>query len=239
MSYPFGKIGSTFVLVNMLVLAYGAMVAYLLIIKDTIPTILGISHGNKGGIFERDAIMLGTSLFIILPLAVQRDMASLSGTSFVSVLADVILVLFIAITAPIHETVNQAGGFGEVLKDEWINPTVFIGLGILSTAMACQHSAFIVSGSLENKTQSRWATVTFRSISIATFLCILLGVCGYLAFLENTQGDILNNFEQHAIAANIARGLLAVTMFCKFRLNLKVCIANFLLTLFKFLPNLQ
>jgi solute carrier family 38 (sodium-coupled neutral amino acid transporter), member 11 len=229
MSYPFGKMGSTFVLVNMLVLAYGAMVAYLLIIKDTIPTILGIAHGNNGGLLERNLIMLVTSLFVILPLAVQRDMASLSGTSLVSVLADVILVLFIAFTAPISESVKQAGGFGEVLKDEWINPTLFIGLGILSTAMACQHSAFIVSGSLKNKTQKRWATVTFRSISTATLLCILLGVCGYLAFLEDTQGDILNNFEKHAIAANIARGLLAVTMFCKFQLVFKVFIKNILI----------
>jgi amino acid permease len=52
MSYPFGRIGSTFVLVNMLVLAYGAMVAYLLIIKDTIPTILGIAHGNMDNLLE-------------------------------------------------------------------------------------------------------------------------------------------------------------------------------------------
>ena len=30
-SYPFGKVGSGFILLNMFVLAYGAMVAYLLI----------------------------------------------------------------------------------------------------------------------------------------------------------------------------------------------------------------
>jgi hypothetical protein len=37
-SYPFGKFGSGFVLFNMFIMAYGAMVAYLLIIKDTVPT---------------------------------------------------------------------------------------------------------------------------------------------------------------------------------------------------------
>ena len=142
-------------------------------------------------------------------------MASLAITSVLSVLADVILVIFIAIMAPISQTVGKAGGFGQVLKDEWLNPTIFIGLGILSTAMACQHSAFIVSGSLENKTQSRWASVTFRSITMSALLCAILGICGYLGFLEQTEGDVLNNFEGNAVAANGARALLAITMFCE------------------------
>ena len=45
MEYPYGRFGFRFILLNMFILAYGAMVAYLLIIKDTIPTILGLSHG--------------------------------------------------------------------------------------------------------------------------------------------------------------------------------------------------
>lgn len=215
MSYPFGKWGSYFVLFNMMILAYGAMVAYLLIIKDTVPTILGIAHGTTGSFVERELIMVATSLIVILPLAVQRDMASLAFTSVLSVLADVILVIFIAAFAPIKETVSAGGGFGQVLQDSWINSTIFIGLGILSTAMACQHSAFIVSGSLVNKTQARWASVTFRSLAFATVLCAILGVCGYLGFLGETQGNILNNFESDSVAANGARGLLAITMFCK------------------------
>jgi sodium-coupled neutral amino acid transporter 11 len=177
-SFPFGRLGSGFILANMFVLAYGAMVAYLLIIKDTVPTLLGI-----GNTWERELIMVVTSLVIVVPLSMQRDMASLSFTSLLSVLADVVLVIFIAVYAPIKETVSAAGGFGTVLAEDWINPTIFIGLGILSTAMACQHSAFIVSGSLANKTRARWAAVTYRSLFIATTLSGILGICGYLGFL--------------------------------------------------------
>ena len=45
MSLPFGKPGRWFILVNMYVLAYGAMAAYLLIIKDTVPIVLGVTDG--------------------------------------------------------------------------------------------------------------------------------------------------------------------------------------------------
>jgi len=187
------------------------MLAYLLIIKDTIPSILGL-HDR----LPRTLIMIATSFTIMLPLSMQRDMASLSITSLFSVLADVILVGFITIYSPMSETIAENGGIGQVIEKDGVNPTLFIGLGILSTAMACQHSAFIVSGSLENKTMKRWAQVTGFSIGVSAVLCMILGVTGYLGFLEETQGDVLNNFDHDSTIANVARFLLAVTMFFTF-----------------------
>ncbi len=186
------------------------MVAYLLIIKDTIPHVLNI---DANAYVERTLIMIVTSICIMVPLSMQRDMASLAMTSLLSVLADVVLVGFIVFFSPIQESVENAGGIGNVILQDSIKSSLFIGLGILSTAMACQHSAFIVSGSLENKTMKRWAKVTGTSISISAFLCLLLGVCGYLGFLDETQGDVLNNFDEESVVANGARFLLAITMF--------------------------
>jgi len=191
------------------IIAYGAMVAYLIIIKDTVPTILGVGDGA----LKREIVLIIFSLAIMVPLSMQRDMASLSVWSFISVLADIILVCFVAAFAPIKETVSDAGGFGSVLSSNWINPALFVGLGVLSTAMACQHSAFIVSGSLRSHTSTRWKIVTVSSISFATVLCAIMGFCGFLGFLDNTHGNILNNFDAGSVAANGARTLLAITMF--------------------------
>jgi sodium-coupled neutral amino acid transporter 11 len=213
MSIPFGRYGSYFVLTNMFILAYGAMVAYLLIIKDTVPVVLDLVDTGEGDFIEREVVMIVTSLIIVVPLSMARDMASLSYTSLMSVMADAALVGFVIAFAPVKSTVSDYGGFGKVLEDNWINSKIFIGLGVLSTAMACQHSAFIVSGSLENKTASRWAIVTSRSISLAAAMCIMMGVTGYLGFLDETEGDVLNNFPSNSFEANAGRGLLAVTMF--------------------------
>lgn len=210
-SYPYGQFGSGFVLFNMFIMAYGAMVAYLLIIKDTVPTVLGYEHGEN--LLERNLILVATSALIMVPLSCQRDMASLSCTSAISVTADMILVVFIAAFSPIQESVENAGGFGQVLRNDGINNTLFVGLGILSTAMACQHSAFIVANSLENKTRQRWSWVTKQSIGLSAVLCAILGICGYLGFLGETQGDVLNNFPLGTVQADGARILLAFTMF--------------------------
>ena len=115
--------------------------------------------------------------------------------------------------SPIPSRVDQAGGLGAVLKNNWVNSQLFIGLGVISFSMACQHSAFIVSNSLEDKTPKRWSIVTCRSISTATVMCLVLGVTGYLGFLEDTEGDILNNFDSDSVMANAGRVLLAITMF--------------------------
>jgi sodium-coupled neutral amino acid transporter 11 len=193
MSIPFGSNGSYFVLINMFILAYGAMIAYLLIIKDTVPVILDMVDTGDGNFWEREVIMIVTSLVIVVPLSMARDMASLAATSLLSVVADAILVGFVIGFSPVRSTVSEYGGFLKVMEDNWINSKLFIGLGVLSTAMACQHSAFIVSGSLENKTASRWGMVTSRSISISAAMCIMMGVTGYLGFLGETHVLYLSN----------------------------------------------
>lgn len=214
MMLPFGKKGHHFILASMLITAYGAMVAYLLIIKDTLPVVLGLEdEPGEGSFIEREVVMLVTSLAIMVPLSMQRDMSTLAFTSLLSVICDSFLVLFIAAFSPMQETVTANGGLGTVIKENWINSGFFIGFGVLTIAMTCQHSAFIVSGSLGNLTSSRWATVTFRSLSISCLLCAVLGVTGYLGFLGETQGDILNNFDPDSVEASAARVLLAITMF--------------------------
>ncbi|KAL7559436.1 hypothetical protein ACA910_009996 [Epithemia clementina (nom. ined.)] len=210
---PFGRFGAAYVLTVMFVLAYGAMVAYLLVIKDNVPAVLGLADAGRGSFLEAEVTMIVTSFIIILPLSMMRDMATLAKTSLLSVLADVFLTGFVIAYSPVKSTVSEAGGFGRVLKENWINRDVFIGLGIISFAMACQHSAFIVSNSLKDHNAERWATVTFRSVSAATFLCLLLGMTGYLGFLDETEGDILVNFDSDSIVANAGRVLLSITMF--------------------------
>eukprot|EP00980_Cylindrotheca_fusiformis_P029536 scaffold23499_cov109-Cylindrotheca_fusiformis.AAC.13 len=214
MFLPFGAVGANFILSSMLFVAYGAMVAYLLIIKDTVPIVMGFGDDpGEGGFMQREFVMMVASLVIIVPLSMQRDMSSLSFTSALSVVADTVLVVIVAWFAPVQESISNAGGLGNVIHGNWINSGFFIGFGVLTTAMTCQHSAFIVSGSLDRLTAKRWSIVTMLSMAAACFLCAILGITGYLGFLEETHGDVLNNFAFDNVEATIARLLLAFTMF--------------------------
>lgn len=208
---PFGNVGSKCVLAAMFIMAYGAMVAYLLIIKDTIPVVFGLGDG----FLEREVVMAVSSAIVILPLAMLRDMSALAITSFLSVTGDAILVVLIIIFSPYPKSIADNGGLGSVVLNHWVDKRLFIGLGVLSTAMACQHSAFLISGSLDRPTPQRWAKVTGRSLTIASLMSVTLGVFGYLGYLEATQGNVLNNFPRGSMAVNGGRAMLGLTMYRK------------------------
>lgn len=211
---PFGRFGSYLVLINMFVLAYGAMVAILLVIKDTIPIVTGFAeHAGHGSFVESELTMIITSLFIVLPMSMMRDSANLEKISLLGVIADVVLVGCVLIIAPVKSTLAEVGGFDEVIKDNWINSRLFISLGVMSTAMNCHDAAFIISTSLKDRTPQRWSAVTFRSLLVAGILSLLIGIYGYLGFLDDTKGDILNNFPEDSTIANWGRIMLAATMF--------------------------
>jgi sodium-coupled neutral amino acid transporter 11 len=204
----FGNVGFLFILLNMFVMSFGAMISYLMITRDTLPVVMGVSPTD---VQLKNAILFVLSLLIMVPLSCQRDMADLAKTSRISVTFDFIMVGIVFIISPWQINIAERG-LVEILETSIFRPeTVFVGLGVLSFAFVCQHSAFIIAGSLENPTKVRWG----KSVLIASVACGLLatvcGTTGYLGYLETTQGNILNNLGDSKLA-NLARSLLGVCM---------------------------
>jgi hypothetical protein len=138
------------------------------------------------------------------------------------------MVLVVVLFSPVSSSIEEHGGLKQIAsKSIMKSSTIFIGLGVLSFAFVCQHSAFIVAGSLEKPTKKRWARATSTALSLCVILEASIGIAGYLAFLEKTEGDILNNFlslgGEIKHAANIARGLLCTTMFFVYPMDSFVC----------------
>jgi solute carrier family 38 (sodium-coupled neutral amino acid transporter), member 11 len=201
----FGRLGFLFITSNMFIMAYGAMISYLMIVKDTLPLVFGIDETNTS---MKRAILFVVSLTFMVPLSAQRDMADLAKTSRLSVACDCIMVGLVAYNAP-----RNGPPILETIQHSIFEPTtVFIGLGVLSFAFVCQHSAFIIAGSLDQPTKTRWSAVTRNALSICVVLALVCGITGYLGFRENTQGNILNNLDPTNLSSNIARGLLGSTM---------------------------
>ena len=212
MGYTFGPYGSLFILWCMFVIAYGSMVAYLLVVKDTIPVILEMLNLDLD--IGREYMLILTSITIMLPLSMLKDLASLAFTSFLSIFAAITTVILTIMISPIKENIIDNGGIVEVLKNDSIKPaSLFIGLSILSDAFACHHAAYIVYGSLRKPSKRRWGLVTFHSISLAAIVFTIFGLAGYLGYGEDTHANILNNFPMDDVVANVARLLLTLTFF--------------------------
>jgi len=216
----FGQIGWIVCNLMMFMMSFGPMLSYMILVKDTLGKVLAV---------DSNTALVVSSVLVMLPLSLQRDVADLAKTSRVSVLFDVCLVFIIARYSPISETIEAAGGgIAPILSHSIFRPrTCFIGLGILSFAFSCQHSSLIIAGSLHNPTRERWTRVSRAALGFCSVLAIIMGTCGYLGFTETTYGNILNNFaipneddtSNTGRAANVARALLCCTMFCVFPLE--------------------
>jgi sodium-coupled neutral amino acid transporter 11 len=234
----FGKLGFYFVATNMFILSYGAMMSYLMIVKDSFSSILGIDEDD---VLMKRTVLVVVSSLVILPLSCQRDMADLAKTSKMNVCFDVTMVLIVTYLAfccggdEMHEKAyyvdydvisDSSSGAGsaafattadettnDLFKIQW--DTIAIGLGVLSFAFVCQHASFIIAGSLENPTKERWSTVSRLGLGFCAFLALLMGISGNLGFAMNgrhVHGDILNSLPEELALSKVAKGLLGTTM---------------------------
>ena len=133
MEASFGRCGFVFLSVSMFILSYGSMVAYLLIIKDVLPVLF---HVTPHDIDIKRVIMFVSSLLVIVPLSMQRDMADLEKTSRLNVILDVCLVLIVVAFAPIQQSMDEHGGILSMITDEPFLDlkTFFVGFGVCSFA---------------------------------------------------------------------------------------------------------
>lgn len=158
---------------------------------------------------KRNFIIVFFGVAAILPLNLNRDMASLQNTSILSILA----VIIITITICAHASVSadeQEVDTGSRFK--FVETSFLAGMSSMTFAFTCHHSTFIVYKSLENNTMDRWHTITDISIGSSFLISAFIGLAGFLAFGASTMGDVLNNFADGDIDATVARLLLALTM---------------------------
>ena len=166
-----GRTGYYSALVFMFLFAYGAQVAYLVVIGDTIPLVAQLFFPES--LFANRNITIALmSIFIILPLCLLKDLSSLSWTSLLSIGADIALVLIVLIAAPSAST--KEGIHHNSVST--LNTSVFIGIGAISFAFVCQHNSFIVFRTLKVKTAENWRKVAGGSISFSFLICTTLGI---------------------------------------------------------------
>lgn len=204
-----GRFGFYFVSSLMTLMAFGAMCAYMVVIGDTVPQVFESFLGPGHVLASRPFVVSAFGFVFILPLCLLRDMASLSISSMISIVAIGVIVLIVAVRAP---AVSEVTASDDPQGLNFLSSNMFAGLGAISFAYTCHHSAFIVQQSLHNPTTARWKKVSNYSVAVALAASLMLSISGYAAFYSDTKGDVLNNFTAGDSSVNFARILLAFTM---------------------------
>jgi len=233
--YLFGKPGYYVVTIFMFLFAYGAMIAYNIVIGDVVtPCIQYLNEeGDNSVVYvQRWFIVTIFSVIFMLPLSLLKNMSALSSTSGISITAVLVIVGCVCIMSP-----SQSAD--EVDHSEpipFIRAKFFEAIGTMSFAFVCHHNSFIVYNSLKDANQARWKVVSQVSVGMSVVLSLILSVTGYLYWRDITAADILNNFDYDVMVITVSRILLAITMVFTFPMEQFVarhCVMMILESVFK------
>jgi sodium-coupled neutral amino acid transporter 11 len=222
----FGRPGLIAISVAQWAFAFGGMIAFCIIVGDTIPHVISALFPSLEGVpilgllTDRRACIIIFILGISYPLSLYRDIAKLAKASAMALVSMLVIILTVA-TQGFRVPPENKGGFSKSLLT--VNDGVFQAIGVISFAFVCHHNSLLIYGSLKEPTLDRFARVTHYSTGISMVACLLMAVAGFLTFGDKTAGNVLNNFPTDNIMVNIARFCFGLNMLTTLPLEAFVC----------------
>ncbi|KNG85853.1 amino acid transporter [Aspergillus nomiae NRRL 13137] len=225
MQHCFGKSGLIAISIAQWAFAFGGMIAFCIIVGDTIPHVLSSLFPSLRDmsflwlLTDRRAVIVLLTLGISYPLSLYRDIAKLAKASTLALLSMVIIL--VAVLTQGFRVPSESRG--EVKSLLFVNSGFFQAVGVISFAFVCHHNSLLIYGSLKKPTLDRFARVTHYSTGVSLTMCLIMGISGFLFFGSQTQGNVLNNFPSDNIMVNIARFCLGLNMLTTLPLEAFVC----------------
>ncbi|KAK4122917.1 hypothetical protein N657DRAFT_575132 [Parathielavia appendiculata] len=223
----FGRTGLVAISVAQWAFAFGGMVAFGVIVGDSIPSVLrAVWPGLRdtpvvGWLADRRVVIVLFTLGVSYPLALYRDIAKLAKASTLALVSMAVIVVTVIVQGMMVPAAERGS-----LKD-WrllvINDGIFQAIGVISFAFVCHHNSLLIYGSLEKPTIDRFARVTHISTAVSMLACLLMALAGFLTFGDKTQGNVLNNFPSDNTMVNIARLCFGLNMLTTLPLEAFVC----------------
>ncbi|KAI0130863.1 transmembrane amino acid transporter protein-domain-containing protein [Daldinia grandis] len=222
----FGKPGLVAISVAQWAFAFGGMIAFGIIVGDSIPQVLrtiwpGLSSTPVLWLLaDRRAVICFFILGISYPLTLYRDIAKLAKASTFALISMGIILVTVVVQSVLTPAENR-GSFTLPLLT--INDGIFQAVGVISFAFVCQHNSLLIYGSLKTPTIDRFAKVTHYSTGISMLACMTMALAGFLTFGDKTLGNVLNNFPADNTMVTIARLCFGLNMLTTLPLEAFVC----------------
>jgi sodium-coupled neutral amino acid transporter 11 len=192
--HAFKRHGERLVDVAIIILAFGAQLGYILVVGTTLSSLLkswGCDSDVCGNIWTT---IISVAVFVA-PVCMFRHFGHLAYLSLFSIAAIVAVLLLVLIGGPIkHRTEHVADSYNVFNIEGLMSST-----GSIVFALSCASANFQAFITTEKKSQNleSWSFITGSSVFVGAFMCMIMGIAGYLSFGSGTDGMILDNFTQH------------------------------------------
>ncbi|CAK7209314.1 hypothetical protein SCUCBS95973_000397 [Sporothrix curviconia] len=222
----FGRTGLIAISLAQWVFAFGGMVAFGVIVGDSIPHVLtavwpGLHDVPALGLLtDRRAVIVVFILAVSYPLTLYRDIAKLAKASTFALVSMIVIIVTVVVQGAMVPA-EERGSFSRPLLT--VNSGIFQAIGVISFAFVCHHNSLLIYGSLKTPTIDRFSRVTHISTAVSMVACMLMALAGFLTFGDKTLGNVLNNFPADNTMVNIARLCFGLNMLTTLPLEAFVC----------------
>eukprot|EP00815_Leptocylindrus_aporus_P007902 CAMPEP_0116070532 /NCGR_PEP_ID=MMETSP0322-20121206/13116_1 /TAXON_ID=163516 /ORGANISM="Leptocylindrus danicus var. apora, Strain B651" /LENGTH=382 /DNA_ID=CAMNT_0003558459 /DNA_START=174 /DNA_END=1322 /DNA_ORIENTATION=- len=203
-----------------------ANLAYSMILADTFKALLS----SVGVNLSRDTVLLGTTLSILLPLCLLKNLSSLAPFSLLGIIG--MMYTTFAMAFRYFGGSYAAGGkfftdvapslqasFGEVGASGVVSANAFILICMLSTAYMAHFNAPKYYLELKNNTIERYNKVVATSFGISIAIFALVSSFGFLTFGAASNGLILNNYSNKDSIMVFSRIAVAISIVFPYHLT--------------------